>query len=758
LSVPNKPASRCARFVPWVVAIGLALTLASVSASSAATFAVAGARDATSPIVPQSLLDAASQQPTALFRVVVQGGDGTRSAAVGDAVTDVKSALPAGAAKVRRRFTSIDGVAATLTGKQILRLAQWRGISAITPDATMQSSGYENAEMWPQTSDLRPLSAPASGPVPQAPTIAIVDSGIDATRTADFGSRVIASVNFSSLSPGATGDQEGHGTMVAGVAAGGSAQYPGAAPNADLVDVRTADRNGQSLSSDVIAGIDWILAHKTQYDIRVVNLSMAGDMQTSFQADPLDKAVEKLWFSGIVVVAAAGNNGSGTGEVDMSAAPGNDPFVITVGAVDQGQTAATGDDFAAPWSAYGHTVDGFAKPDVSAPGRYLVMPVPPDSTIATALPDRVVAPGYLWMSGTSFAAPIVSGAAAQLLARHPDWTPDQVKGALMLTAHPVGQAPAAGDLGTATDYVVLAGSTVTSTGPTTVGGNLGLSPGTSVTGLGPGQMSGGVQDVADPAAVQAKADLIAGYTAAAGQTSATPVPADSLGGLTLTPGVYSGGALDLTGTLTLDAQGDPDAVFVFQAASTLVTASASQVRLVNGASACNVFWKVGSSATLGTTTSFAGTIMALASITVTTGVSVDGRLLARNGAVTLDSNTITAPTCSGASSLAGGAGEIDAAAAAALVDPPNANENLDAFVAVDPTTGQPTFDSPAWVAVASSQAQWSSAQWSSAQWSSAQWSSAQWSSAQWSSAQWSSAQWSSAQWSSAQWSSAGWVE
>ena len=117
----------------------------------------------------------------------------------------------------------------------------------------------------------------------------------------------------------------------------------------------------------MIAGIDWILAHRAQYGIRVVNLSMVGNTQTSFQSDPLNKAVERLWFSGIVVVAAAGNNGTGTGEVDMSAAPGNDPFVITVGAIDQAQTSATGDDFVAPWSSYGHTVDGFAKPELSAP-------------------------------------------------------------------------------------------------------------------------------------------------------------------------------------------------------------------------------------------------------------------------------------------------------------------------------------------------------------------------------------------------------
>ena len=248
---------------------------------------------------------------------------------------------------------------------------------------------------------MQQLSVAAGSPLPQAPTIAIVDSGIDATRSADFGSRIVASVNVSSLSPGSTGDQEGHGTMVAGVAAGGfrAPSGRGAERTARWTSARPMG-TGRSLSSDVIAGIDWILAHRVQYGIRVVNLSMVGNTQTSFQSDPLDKAVERLWFSGIVVVAAAGNTGAVTGEVDMSAAPGNDPFVITVGAIDQAQTSATGDDFAPWWSWSGHSVDGFAKPELSAPGRYLVMPVPAASTITTALPDRVVASGYMWMSGS----------------------------------------------------------------------------------------------------------------------------------------------------------------------------------------------------------------------------------------------------------------------------------------------------------------------------------------------------------------------
>ena len=705
------------------------------------------------PAVPQSLLDAASVHPDAMFRVVVQGGRGTRSAAVGDAVTAVKTALPASATKLRRKFSAIDGVAATLTGRQILRLAKWRGISAITPDTTLRSTGYENAEMWRQTSNLQQLSVPpGTGALPQAPAIAIIDSGIDATRSADFGARVVASVNVSSRAPGATGDQQGHGTMVAGVAAGASALYPGGAPNAQLVDVRTADANGESLASDVIAGIDWILAHRAQYGIRVVNLSMVGDAQTSFLSDPLNKAVERLWFSGIVVVAAAGNSGTGTGEVDMSSAPGNDPFVITVGAIDQAQTSATGDDFVAPWSSYGHTVDGFAKPELSAPGRYLVMPVPAASTIATALPDRVVAPGYMWMSGTSFAAPVVAGAAAQLLARHPNWTPDEVKGALMQTARALTQAQPPVNLGTASGYAVLAGSTVTSTGPTVVSGNLGLSPGTSVTGFPPGLMSDGVQNVANPAAVQAKSDLIAAYDAAAGLAPATPVAASTLGGLTLNPGVYSGGALDLTGTLTLDAQGDSDAVFVFQAASTLITASASRVELVNGASPCNVFWKVGSSATLGTTTSFKGTILALTSITLNTGAAVNGRMLARNGAVTMDSNIVSNPACSSAPySFAGGVGEIDAAAAAAHAAPPNPNENLNDFVVVDPLTGQRTFDNANWVNVVSTQASWTTASWTTASWTTASWTTASWTTASWTTASWTTASWTTASWTTASW-------
>jgi len=196
-------------------------------------------------------------------------------------------------------------------------------------------------------------------------------------------------------------------------------------------------------------------------------------------------------------------------------------------------------------------------------------------------------------------------------------------------------------LGSAAPFAVLAASTVTNTGPTTIKGDLGLSPGTSVTGFPPGHVNGTVH-AADSVALRAQTDLTTAYNNAAGRAATATIPVE-LGGTTETPGVYvsPAGTFGITGTLTLNAQGNPNAVFIFKAASTLITASASNVKLVNGAKAANVFWQVGSSATLGTYSTLRGNILALASITITTGVTVHGRALARTAAVTLDTDTIT---------------------------------------------------------------------------------------------------------------------
>ena len=206
-------------------------------------------------------------------------------------------------------------------------------------------------------------------------------------------------------------------------------------------------------------------------------------------------------------------------------------------------------------------------------------------------------------------------------------------------------AATAVDLGTAGGFAVLGGSTVTNTGNTVVNGDLGLSPGTSLTGFPPGIVNG-AQHITDAVATQAQADLVTAYNAASGQSVGVITVSGDLGGQTLTAGLYnSASSLGLTGALTLDAQGNSDAVFIFQIGSALTTASASKVALVNGAQACNVFWQVGSSATLGTNSNFAGTIIALSSVTVNTGASINGRVLARNGAVTLDTSPINKPTC-----------------------------------------------------------------------------------------------------------------
>ena len=201
-------------------------------------------------------------------------------------------------------------------------------------------------------------------------------------------------------------------------------------------------------------------------------------------------------------------------------------------------------------------------------------------------------------------------------------------------------------LGSAASFAVLGGSTVTNTGSTTVHGNLGVSPGTAVIGFPPGIVTGGTIYKGEAVALQAQNDVIIAYNALAAQACDRNLTGTDLGGLTLTPGVYCfSSSAQLTGTLTLNALGDPNAVFVFQIGSTLTTASNSHVDFINAGTACNVFWQLGTSATLGTGTRFAGSILALASITLTTDAHVLGRALARNGAVTMDGNDIDSDVC-----------------------------------------------------------------------------------------------------------------
>jgi len=214
-----------------------------------------------------------------------------------------------------------------------------------------------------------------------------------------------------------------------------------------------------------------------------------------------------------------------------------------------------------------------------------------------------------------------------------------------------GAAPALAQipLGTAQNFAVLGGSTVTNTGPSAITGNLGVSPGSAVTGFPPGTVTGGSIHAADAVAAQAQSDLTTAYNTAAGTPCGVDLTGQDLGGLVLTPGVYCfTSSAAMTGTLTLNFQGNPNAAFLFKIGSTLTTASASSVVLINNAGATcppNVNWQVGSSATLGTGSTFIGNVLALTSITLTTGANLTGRALARNGAVTLDTNNVSIGAC-----------------------------------------------------------------------------------------------------------------
>jgi serine protease AprX len=405
--------------------------------------------------VPDSLLSAIQQNPKQSFDVILQGdrkvgAHGFMSRILADKSGSSDENVQSG--NVRKEFASISGAQVSLTGRQILRIAK-RGIAdSIMPNETVTMSGLgdinlgglSNNQLWPWATGA-PLDWLKQSP--DAATIAVVDSGIDASRS-DFTGHVVGQVNMTSLAPNSPGDGYGHGTFVSSIAAGGAAGYAGAAPKADILSIDVMNDQGQATVSDVVKAADWILANKTKYNIKVANFSLHAVNRASIMFDPLDQAVEKLWLNGIVVVAAAGNYGTAGAPSGVPFAPGNDPFVITVGATDIGTSLSSGDDVAAPFSAYGYTPDGFSKPELAAPGRYMIGAVPVGSGLTKLKPQNVTDPlrGYMQLSGTSFAAPIVAGAAATLMAQHPNWTPDQVKGALMVTATPEPKA-AKGSLG-----------------------------------------------------------------------------------------------------------------------------------------------------------------------------------------------------------------------------------------------------------------------------------------------------------------------
>jgi serine protease AprX len=371
---------------------------------------------------------AAKQAELATQRAAVQSQRARELAAKRDRLGSSKLG------ELRDKLDVIGAISVEIPAGWVYELERLPGLT-VTLDAEVEVTAFSAKQLWAHQNGAAAFWGTPTNPGPKPPTIAIVDSGIEkGLLSFGDGHRIIDRQVFTSLpQDGSKDDGRGHGTFVSGIAAGEAPGYTGVAPRADLVDLDVMDDRGMARTSDVIKACEWILQNKESKNIRVANFSLHSSSVLSIRHHPLNKAVEKLWFGGVVVVAAAGNYGTPTGPSGVKHAPGNDPFVITVGAYDLEGSARIQNHDVPSWSAYGYTNEGFAKPDVVAAGRYIVGPAPVGATMGVERPDRIVAPGYLKLSGTSFAAPIVSGMAAQILARKPTWTPDQVKGAIMMS-------------------------------------------------------------------------------------------------------------------------------------------------------------------------------------------------------------------------------------------------------------------------------------------------------------------------------------
>lgn len=328
-----------------------------------------------------------------------------------------------------RELGMVGAVAANVPPGQVHFLSADPDVDLVSLDAVMLPTGAPAGDEAPASTFTESVNAGdawGAGVTGEGVTIAVIDSGLASGR--DFAGRVAGSFEMSSLTNKAA-DENGHGTYVSGIMAGGSDDYSGIAPGARVLSLKVAGREGAAFASDVIAALQWTVDHKDHFGIRVVNLSLTSSVADSYRQDPLSAAAEQAWFHGIVVVTSAGNFGSEPFAVDR--APGNDPFVISVGAFDEAGTSSPSDDSAAAWSSRGVTVDGYAKPEVMAPGVDIISTLARGSFLArdAAGPGD----GYIALSGTSASAAIVSGAVALMLDEEPGLTPDQVKFRLIAT-------------------------------------------------------------------------------------------------------------------------------------------------------------------------------------------------------------------------------------------------------------------------------------------------------------------------------------
>ena len=384
------------------------------------------------------LVTFATTQPDTVVAIIVQKA----------AALPVEAAVIKLGGRITKNLSLINAFVAEIPARQLAQVAQLAGVRWVSHDAPVVETACKDCIDTSRLSSVYNQAIGADKLWNQSPYlqgqgigIAVLDSGIQSTHS-DLAGRIVAAKNSVSIdevlklpsSELLKYDIYGHGTFVAGLIAGNgttsAGRYVGVAPRSQLINVRVTSLMGASTESDVVAGLQWVYENRATYNIRVVNLSLNASKASSYQLSPLSAACEILWFNGVVVVTSAGNRGEGT-----IYPPANDPFVITVGAADDKGTATITDDSVASFSAFGTTMDGVKKPDLVAPGRYIVGPSATSALLTKFYPQIVIDQSYMRMSGTSAAAPIVSGAIALLLQKEPRLTPDQVKQRLLNTAN-----------------------------------------------------------------------------------------------------------------------------------------------------------------------------------------------------------------------------------------------------------------------------------------------------------------------------------
>lgn len=404
------------------------------------------------PAITPPVADLAERAPQRQVELIVQQQPGA----------DASAGIRAAGGTIERRVGLINGLLVHLPAGRADDVADVPGVRAVSVNAPIRSLSEddpvldEDPVVEPEflstafNQSIRSDRAWFNGITGRGVGVAVIDTGVqgdlaDFRRSATDPTSRVAVTAITNPGAESGGDGYGHGTHIAGLIAGNGfnrsesdplyGQYVGAAPDATLISIKAGDEQGSASVLDVIDGLQFAVDHKDVYNIRVLNLSLSSTVAESHLTDPLDAAAEAAWKAGIVVIAAAGNRGAGEDAVDF--APGNDPWVISVGGVDDMGTRRTRDDELATWSSRGVTQDGYAKPDVLAPGARMVSTMGAGAEYRTLCPTCVVDREYFRVGGTSMAAAVASGAAALIIQAHPRWTPDQVKRAMVRRTRPV---------------------------------------------------------------------------------------------------------------------------------------------------------------------------------------------------------------------------------------------------------------------------------------------------------------------------------